>query len=521
MSKIAEYKQVISEQTFFAYACQIMESLYHSDGKDSISACGQECPHAMRRKTLHQLGANPMQIQNAMNRLSPPPLPPLQAGPGVGQVQAYLMGAADGMQNNVQPYNEAMLSHITPDSMQQHPSMYQQQQGNMQPYQSDLNSFEPLPYNAQLAPPGGGQFDPLPYNAAPNSYDPNALAPTEMSAMMGESLQYQSENTGIQKPGLMYDRGMSGGTVFSLRKFCSEDFEMSSDEGRELMEQLNQEVDQLIRRKSHGLIQIDTKEAFEDLVFEEDSMMFDDDLKDTSPLKIEAPATDNKTTQSRMASGMSFKDDMSLMNMSILTLDEREEKSEVTNGTRSNEHGPKDGADTPKSILTDRSAPRDMRKRGTRVSFAGRNKNISLMSMDDKSFSKLVDSISDPEEGVANEERNMSGLSTDSERSISRKMGFPMRKSVAKKYEEGPPTEVGGKEVGDKVSTLTVSEAEDTPAKNESQFSKLAAEVANPGSEVSNSLQMDGVSLSNLANISALNMSNMSLASDIDPELLK
>ena len=44
MSKIAEYKQVISEQTFFAYACQIMESLYHSDGKDSISACGQECP---------------------------------------------------------------------------------------------------------------------------------------------------------------------------------------------------------------------------------------------------------------------------------------------------------------------------------------------------------------------------------------------------------------------------------------------------------------------------------------------
>jgi len=378
MSKVAEYKDVISGQAFFAFACRMMESLLHPDGEGGSSACGGDCPHAKRRHTLNQLGANPMQIHNAMHSLSPPPLPPVQGG------QPYLMGAANGMQNNVQQqYNNAgMMNQITPNA----------------------NSFEPLTYNAATAPQGGN-FDPLPYTAAPNQYDPNALPPTEVSAMLNDA--------GIQKPGLMYDRGTSGGTVFSLRKFCSEDFEMSSEEGKELMDQLNAEVDQLIRRKSHGLIQIDTTEAFEDLVFEEDSMMFDTDLRGVEPLKNEASENAAQSKGGLGASALTYKDDMSLMNMSILSLDER---GESTRGLST-----KDG-DTPKSILNDSStAPRDMRKRGTRVSFAGKNRNISLMSMDERSFSKLVDTISDPE-NVVNEERNMSGLSSDSSKSVSRKM---------------------------------------------------------------------------------------------------
>ena len=75
MDKIAEYKQVISGQTFFAYACQMLESLYHpTDGQDTgITACGQLCPHAKRRQTLNQLNVDPLRIHSAMQNLSPPP----------------------------------------------------------------------------------------------------------------------------------------------------------------------------------------------------------------------------------------------------------------------------------------------------------------------------------------------------------------------------------------------------------------------------------------------------------------
>ena len=492
MSKINEYKQVISEQTFFAYSCRVMESLFHPEG-DGMSACGRECPHAKRRQTLNTLGANPMQIHNAMQSLSPPPLPPAQQG----QVQTYLMGAADVMQNN---------------NFQQ-----QQYNNNMQPYQADLNSFEPLPYNEPMPPlpPVGGQFEPLPYasGGAPNNYNgpnSNSITSQDVSGLLGES-------GSLQKPGLMYDRGSSQGTAFSLRNLINGGFEVNSEEGKQLMDQLNLEVDQLIRRKSYGLIQIDTKEAFEDLVFEEDSMMQfdDDDLKDIGPLKNEKEDTDkmtaNKMKQGRMASSLTYKDDMSLMNMSILSLDDRGESTalageQAIGGLFSG--GPKDGNDTPKSILSDPSGPRDMRKRRTRVSFAGKNdaRAMSLMSMDDKSFSKLVDCISDPESSGNEGGRNMSELSTDSALLDSRKMGFPVRKEVAQKLEGG----------GRDISALAAQKG-DRPQDNEQEFSHMAGKVSNPGSEVTNSLSIPG----GPPNISQLNMSTMSLASDIDPELLK
>jgi len=105
---------------------------------------------------------------------------------------------------------------------------------------------------------------------------------------------------------------------------------------------------------------------------------------------------------------------------------------------------------------------------------------------------------------------------------LSLNRGFPMRKSVAKKFESGngPPTEVVEPtpitSQEDKVSSLSL---EDSPVKNESTFNKLAGKVANPGPGVTNSLTVPGYD-----NISALNMSTMSLdheGIDADSELLK
>ena len=143
--------------------------------------------------------------------------------------------------------------------------------------------------------------------------------------------------------------------------------------------------------------------------------------------------------------------------------------------------------------------------------------------MDERTFSQLVDSISDPDSKDSTApERGLSELSIDSQRSLSRKVGFPMRQKVAEKFgaEVPPPDEVGPKSGRrmDKVSTLTIQEdfphrvTEDSGPK--SDFSKMAGQVSNPG--VGNSLKLD-VSISN---VSQLKMSNMSLASDIDPELL-
>jgi len=95
-----------------------------------------------------------------------------------------------------------------------------------------------------------------------------------------------------------------------------------------------------------------------------------------------------------------------------------------------------------------------------------------------------------------------------------------MRKSVAKKFENGPPTElveptpITSQE--DKVSSLSL---EESPVKSEISFNKLAGKVANPGPGVTNSLTVPGYD-----NISALNMSTMSLdheGIDADSELLK
>lgn len=561
MSKVAEYKQVISEQTFFAYACRMLESLYHPmNGDSGISACGQLCPHARRRQALNQLGAHPVQIHHAMQSLTPPPLPPPQAVQQQQQTsQGYSMQQVvqpSYNMNTVSPQGGTNIAQITPSS-------------SMQPYQHNMNPIEPLPYYAPAfapasAPPESfGSLDPLPYapeppNAktmpggsistevtAPDSIL-NSLAPSEITAPTSyqssfEPLPYHTGSDSLQKPAPLSKRETTGGSVFSLRKFCSEDFEMSSAEGQALMEQLNHEVDNLIRRKSCGLIQIDTTEAFEDLVFEEDSMALDDP-KESPPLNREKRESSSSSSAGRNSgysqvsqrsgrySGLSFKDDISLMNMSILTLDEKDESSltlDRSGNSLAQEKevtAPEGGGSTPKSIIrpTEPSLQKDKdtRKRSSRVSFAG--KNISLMAMNDRSFSQLLESLSDGGSVEAAPERSASEKSIDSEHSISRKMGFPMRKTVAERYKATAdlPAEICKKMDGP-VSTLTISEdavmKSERELRSEMEFSRLAGQVENT-SGVGNSLKLDG----SLSNVSAMHMSNMSLSlSDIDTELLK
>lgn len=691
MDKVAEYKQVISERSFFAYACRMLESLYHpADGEESgIAACGTECPHARRRQTLNRLGADPMRIHSAMQSLAPlapvPQLLPLQ----------YNVQATTAANN---PYNAGMIT-VAPAASSAHP------------YQGSVGgSMEPLSLNAPVVPGGGDNTGPyyqhLPFAAkmtpggsvvtetttAPTTYDSysnsldnttqysaittstasytNSLDTSQYSAPPPassqhslldtsqytaplassrqnssldtsqystpaasrqsssldasqystpaasqqssslEPLPYQYESSGPPKH-LPLTSNTSSGSVYSLRKFCSEDFELTSDEGKALMDQLNEEVDQIIQRKSHGLIQIDTTQAFEDLVFEEDSMAMappkgtspnpnrgvsnDDDpnvmslgtrqVVDTKgDSRLGLPKKDCHSSSSssgrlsgnsssvdrnsglsrvsglsgasrassRMSGGLSYKDDMSLMNMSILSLNVEEDEDEKTSPiSPTNDDVDEHEKDiTPKSIFknnNDPAVPKNIRKRETRVSFAGKSKSrsMSLMSMDDRSFSQLVDAISDPDADDEEESRNFSLSIGDLdqsesesqpnlerrggelERSLSRKMGFPIRRTIAHRYGAGnPPAEVGptGSGPNENMSNLKINEGTGSdlnlPAlaaapiqnpRSSMDFSTLASLIQNPGLTSNNSLRVMDMSL--------LGMSNMSMDFEPDPDL--
>ena len=463
MKKLAEYQQVISEQTFFAYACQMLESLYHSDsGESGIAPCSQTCPHARRRQTLNAMGADPRQVHMAMQSIMPATYPSL--------------GLQQPAQIYAQPCNEGPTN-----------------QGNF------ASSLEPLPFQQIVCPPVsapavGGDMEPLPYSTgSSNSNNPNSLDP----------LPYKNVP---QRPGILSSRNITGGSVFSLRKYCSEDIAMSSDEGKMLMEQLNTEVDDLLRRKSVGLIQIETTQAFEDLVFEDDSM--DDPValgdpwekadsptnkrgipKTAIPTRKEKHSLTSKTSSTTRSSDKS--NVSSLMNMSILTLDDAT---------------PDWASSAVKQVDEENAASSEPPKRRASVRFS--KYNMSLMSLDDRSFSQLVDCISEPE-------RN------ESDSSMSRKAGFPMRRSVAKKYLETPPVEVGAKgQSKDRRATTSTLTMNDGLSRQGSEFAKLAGTVENPNG-IENSLRAEGMSISKLSILSAdeLHVSTMSLnVDDLEPD---
>ncbi len=436
-NNLDEYKQIISEQTFFSFSCRMLDSLYTNNVHGVATACGANCQAAKRRTELQSLGADPSRIQQAMEILSPTMPPPLP------------------QQNNF-----TFPQPLPPAIVDQNSNFFS-------------NNFTPPNNSGQTGPPAVLQNIP---GIAADTLKEAPGAEAVLDSL--EPLNYKVDH-GLPQPNMIkkfISTGSRGsGSVFSLRNICSEDFEMSSDEGKALMEQLNMEVDELLKRKSVGLIEIDSKYAFEDLVFEEDSVDFDNN-NDVDLPKRELSA------------------DVSLMNMSILTIDDDAKlPPENLNGN-------------PKSALRKKPAF-PMRKSWqqqqpqSRVSFAN-----SLMSLDNESFRNLVVYLGEAEKDV-------SDVTPTSERSSSRRMGFPIKKSVASNYEQGMPTVVGQKSTNtpeERVSNLTIDEEGED--KGENEFSRLAGEVATNSAGV----PLSGRSLKlSMAGVSDM---NMSISSDIGDE---
>ncbi len=432
-----EYKQVISEQTFFAYSCKMLDSLYKHNEHGVVSACGPNCQVAKRRKELQSLGVDPSRIHQAFQAISPTSPPPLTK------------------QNNF-TFPQPMPPAVNPP--QQNTSGLS---GSLKPsaaLQSMGNALKKAPGAAveTLKKAPGALLDSL------------------------EPLNYKIDH-GLPKPNLV-KKFISTGSVFSLRNICAEDFEMSSDEGKALMEQLNMEVDDLLQRKSMGLLEIDSKYAFEDLLFEEDSVDFDND-------DFELPT--------REAS-----EDISLMNMSVLTINDHDKPPpESHNGNLKSSLKKKPAF--PMRRPFDPSDQSIGRQEGpqSRVSFAN-----SVMSLDTESFRNLVTYLQESD-------RNISDVTPNSDGSTSRKMGFPIKQSVVEEYEKGMPTVVGQKSGGEpeeKLSNLTIDEEGD--GKGECDFSRLAGEVATNNT----SFPLSGRSL--MMSMAGVSDMNMSLASDIGEE---
>ena len=419
-SKILEYKQVISEQAFFAYACKITESLLCSaSGESGISACGPECPFAKRRQTLHQLGANPLQIFKAMCSMAPPPLPPpqvmLSQPPRQGYSMQYGQPYDSSMSSGEASYDNRNISSPYDSSMPSGEASH-----NNHIISSSLSMYEPLAFNTPLPGEEFGSLDPLPYKQPHESLVQTPYTPLNATGQSQKPIAYQIEHLNQQLTS----------SIFSINNIFSHDFESSSEEGKELMALLNEEVDDLIRRKSLALIQIDTQYAFEDLMFEEDCEM-------SESVKDENPPRTYRNSSSTGSSILSVKDDVSLMNMSFLSLDDRRES--VTSPYSAKEGMPR----TSILLKRDSSVPTDIKCKGSRVGFyGGKNSSLmgSIMSMDSRSFSDLVECIKDPDDADIEDERSSS---------YSRKMGFPIRRSVIKKLGGSEtPTEVRQEEFG-------------------------------------------------------------------------
>jgi len=447
---LEEYKQVISEQTFFAYSCKMLGSIYKQNEHGEVSACGPNCPAAKRRKELQSLGVDPAHVHRAMQAMSPNPPPPMGPSFAYSQPMQPPVQQQFGQCNTefVPPNTSGLTGSLkAPTALQSMGSMLKKAPGA---------AADTL----KKAPGVGAVLDSL------------------------EPLNYKLDH-GLPKPNLI-KKFISTGSVFSLRNVCAEEFEMTSDEGKALMEQLNMEVDELIRQKSVGLIEIDSKYAFEDLVFEEDSVDFDaiDAENDLNAPKRE------------------LSEDMSLMNMSILTINDDAAKSPTESLKSSLKKKP--AFPIRQSVVANNPYLVESEKPQSRVSFAH-----SVMSLDNESFKNLMTYLQDSD-------RNVSDITPESDRSnsnkFSRKMGFPVKQSVVDAYAQGMPTVVGQKsesEPEEKLSSLTIDG--DALGQGDQEFLQVAGEVAS-----NNSAPLSGRSLK--VSMTGVSDMNMSISSDIGGE---
>jgi hypothetical protein len=231
----------------------------------------------------------------------------------------------------------------------------------------------------------------------------------------------------------------------------------------------------MIRRKSQGLVRIDAIEAFEDLVFEEDS---------ASRVKFDFPDPRVSNASDKSWSGLTTRGE-SLMNMSLMTIEDKDEASTLK------------AADD----LSEASG-----KRLSRVSF--KPENVSAMSLDIGSIRDLDinDSSESPKRDSIDLKTSMESPDSPALCWSSRSMGFPIRKTVMRSFNAGIPTVIPSKEdettTRRNVSTLTLSEA--SILQQDIEFSEMTKNIAPPSSELS---LKGNMSFSNISMMSAVDES--------------
>eukprot|EP00804_Cyclotella_cryptica_P012576 CCRYP_014741-RA/>CCRYP_014741-RA protein AED:0.05 eAED:0.05 QI:417/1/1/1/0.5/0.33/3/852/600 len=456
-SKVAEYQQVISEQTFLAYACKVLQSLYDPDSGSSTS-CGPNCPHAKRRARLNR--EEYMAFQHAVQRE--------HSGRNVFDVQPP-----------IQPQNPFMPPHQNFTHVNHNGVAHLNAMNNYYAYVS------PEPYSSGRPPVNmDGSIPDLPQVIPAESsntwqfpqrlsfHQPQVVYEPQRHPHAEEDKNRSSEGGSStddavdygQKTDLNDQYSIASFDTESLRKLLTDDVDMDSVA-------VSKQLEEMIRRKSHGLIRIDAVEAFEDLVFEEDS---------AGCMKMEFPLPQVANASDRHVSGLTDRGE-SLMEMSLLTIDDR-------------------GSVPALKAIDEKSESGD--KRPSRVSFALDTVSTMTLLMDIGSMSDLYDHCENepPQDVKIGKSSSLLG----------RQMGLPLRPSAAKREEFRIPDVIPTKSSEDsrrqRISTLTLSEA--SVLQSDIEFNELVKNGPAPTSDIS--LKADSMSFANMS------FSNMSLMTVLD-----
>ena len=518
VSRVAQYKEIISDQGFLEYSKRVLESLYnpHSGVAADLPtteatpganvpepvqrACGPNCLHAQRRQTLNKASADLFAIHQSMRfqQTSPMRHQPITA---MQQHQTFMPApqhfhAHMSPGNGHMPHGTAYVPEITPT---------QGTNDYCHISQDRVEAMDPLPFNAQTwqsSQQYHGNFDPNTVNMQPSSngtgVSVNSAKNTYFRGNMDslEPLPYDRPGVGMASPSErpnVLTRYTSVDTIISLRDILGcVDFEVGSKEGRLSVDtMLSREIDGLIRSQSDALQYIDTFQAFEDLIFEEDSVNFHDV---------------NPSVRGRI-SDLTSKDDMSLMNMSFLTIDDKEDDGK--DRTERNIQRLASYSGQSRKYYSEGELPNEIRRDSTSSKIT-RCSNISMMSMGDAgSFRDLnLGSISDllVEDVIAdtNDSEKLEHTSekvADTKGKSARRLGFPIRKTVIGKYAAGLPSVIGQSEPYEKVSSFTISEG--SVIGSDRRFTEMAARVADTDPDKAHS------------SLSEINVSQMSMSSDL------
>ncbi len=325
-SKVAQYKQIISDHRFLDYSKRVLESVYNPRSSaaanlpttkstpgfhtpDAVQhACGPNCHHARRREALNKASADLFSVHQSKDGRKTSSVPhPLMASQQ--NIMAY---PQQHKRHDLQPaYCSGSFASETPP--------IQSNQNYLQLSNSTARGIDSFPFNgtgwqtAELSNIGyfsSRNDNQRPYTKLQTS-NVDANAESEASDLREnldsfEPLPYDIENHHDNIPGSVYTIA----SVTSLRDMLfAIDFDPNPDEVRSSMDSLlSKEIDSLIRTQSDALKYIDAFKAFEDLVLDEENV-------------IHGPS--NPYSTEGEVSHLTDKDDISLMNMSFLTLDDK------------------------------------------------------------------------------------------------------------------------------------------------------------------------------------------------------